>query len=169
LVFDAKEAGSVVELVRVRAARRLSPEEVIRKIGEYSKTFGASSPDNYATGLGKEEMKKRSELAEWKELMEAYQAYEEGGELDYVVEEDLKMDPQMIERVFTRKRLELIAAMGHTEFTSISHLASHLGRDIKNVYEDLRVLRKAGILRLTRARKNVQPKLLIDGVSLVFR
>jgi DNA-binding transcriptional ArsR family regulator len=168
-VSNTKEYGSVVELVRVRVARRLSPEEVVRKIGEYNRTLNASSPDNYAAGLGKEQMEKRGELSEWKELTQAYQAYEEGGELDYVVEEDLKMDPQMIERVFTRKRLELIAAMGHTEFTSISHLASHLGRDIKNVYEDLRVLRKAGILKLTRTRRNVQPKLLIDGVSFVFR
>jgi predicted transcriptional regulator len=155
--------------VRVKAARRLSPEEVIRKISEYGRIFKASSPNNYAVGLVKEEMEKRSELAEWKELTEAYQAYEEGGELDYVVDEDLKMDPQMIEKVFTKKRLELITTMGHTEFTSISHLASHLRRNIKNVYEDLRVLRKAGILRLTKTRRNVQPKLLIDGVSLVFR
>jgi len=156
-------------LVRVRATRRLSPEEVIRKIGEYSRIFKASSPDNYVTGRGKEEMKERGQLAEWRELTEAYRAYEEGGELDYVVEEDLKMDSQMIERVFTRKRLELVAAIGHTEFTSISHLAIHLGRNIKNVYEDLLVLKRAGILRLARTRRNVQPKLLIDGVSLVFR
>jgi hypothetical protein len=156
-------------MVRVRAARRLSPEEVIRKIGEYDRIFKAGSPDGYLAGARKESMKERSTLAEWRELTEAYQAYEEGGELDYVVEEDLKMDPQMIERVFTRKRLELIAAMGHTEFTSISHLASHVGRDIKNVYEDLRFLKKAGILRLTRTSRNVQPKLLIDAISFVFR
>jgi DNA-binding transcriptional ArsR family regulator len=156
-------------LVRVRAARRLSPEEVIRKIGEYRRIFKASSPDDYEAGLRRDKMEERGAVAEWRELTEAYQAYEEGGELDYVVEEDLKMDPQIIERVFTKKRLELIAAMGHTEFTSISQLASYLGRDIKNVYEDLRVLKRAGIMRLTRTRRNVQPKLLIDGVSLAFR
>jgi DNA-binding transcriptional ArsR family regulator len=167
-VLYAKEDG-VMWLVRVSAARRLSPEEVIRKIGEYRRIFGANSPDNYPNELREGKMQERSALSEWRELTEAYRAYEEGGELDYVVEEDLKMDPQMIERVFTRKRLELIAAMGHTEFTSISHLASHLGRDIKNVYEDLRVLKRAGILRLTRTRRNVQPKLLIDGLSFVFR
>lgn len=156
-------------MVKVRVARRLSPEEVIRKISEYRKIFKASSPDDYEAGLREDNMEEKSALVEWRELMQAYQAYEEGGELDYVVEEDLKIDPQTIERVFTRKRLELIAVLGHTEFTSISHLANHLGRDIKNIYEDLRILKKAGILRLTRTKKNVRPKLLIDGISLVFR
>lgn len=158
-----------MKMVKIKVARRLSPEEVIRKINEYRKIFKASSPDDYKAGLRQDKMEEKSTLVEWTELMQAYQAYEEGGELDYVVEEDLNMDPQTIERVFTRKRLELIAAMGHTEFTSISHLANHLGRDIKNIYEDLRILKRVGILRLTRTRRNVQPKLLIDGISLVFR
>ncbi len=158
-----------MKLMKTRVARRLSPEEVIRKISEYRKIFKASSPNDYKAGLREDKMEEKSTLAEWRELMQAYQAYEEGGELDYVVEEDLNMDPQTIERVFTRKRLDLIAAMGHTEFTSISHLANYLGRDIKNIYEDLRILKRAGILRLTRTRRSVQPKLLIDGISLVFR
>ena len=151
-------------MVKVRAARRLSPEEVARKISEYRRIFKAGSPDDYEVGLHVGKMEEKSALTEWRELTEAYQAYEEGGELDYVVEEDLKMDPQTIEKVFTRKRLELIAVMGHAEFTSISHLANHLGRDIKNIYEDLRILKRAGILRLTKTRRNVQPKLLIDGI-----
>jgi hypothetical protein len=156
-------------VVKVRVTRRLSPDEVIRKISEYRRIFKASSPDGYQMKATKSNMEEKSGLSEWRELLQAYQAYEEGGELDYVVEENLKMDPQIIERVFTEKRLELIAAMGQTEFTSISHLASRLRRDIKNTYEDLRILKKAGIVRLTKTRRNVQPKLLIDGISLVFR
>ena len=156
-------------MVKVRVARRLSPDEVIRKISEYRKIFKASSPDGYKMKATKNNMEEKSALSEWRELSQAYQAYEEGGELDYVVEDNLKMDPQTIERVFTEKRLELIAAMGQTEFASISQLASRLRRDIKNTYEDLRILKKAGIVRLTKTRRNVQPKLLIDGISLVFR
>jgi len=156
-------------MVKVRVVRHLSPEEVTRKISEYRKIFKVSSPDDYEMNLGRDNMEKRSVLSEWRELTQAYQAYEEGGELDYVVEEDLKMDTQMIERVFTEKRLELIAAMGQTEFTSISHVANHLKRDIKNTYEDLLILKKAGIVRLIRTKRNVQPKLCIDGITMVFR
>ena len=156
-------------MVKVSAARRLTPEEVARKIGEYKKIFNAGSPDDYEVEPHEMKMEEKSAFTEWRDLTEAYQAYEEGGELDYVVEEDLKIDPQTIEKVFTRKRLELIAVIGHAEFTSISHLANHLGRDIKNIYEDLRILKKAGLLRLNKTRRNVQPRLLIDGISLMFR
>jgi predicted transcriptional regulator len=79
------------------------------------------------------------------------------------------MGSQTVEKVFTEKRLELTMVMGHREFGSISELANHLGRDIKNIYEDLHILRRAGIVRLVKTGRNVQPKLLIDGISLIFR
>jgi predicted transcriptional regulator len=156
-------------MVKVRVVRRLSPGEVADRISKYGRKLKAGSFSNHQTevrGVAAEEKLARSE---WRELMQAYQAYEEGGELDYVVEEDLTMGSQTLEKVFTEKRLELAIVMGQKEFASISELANHLGRDIKNTYEDLHILRKAGIVRLAKTHKNVQPKLLIDGISLIFR
>jgi predicted transcriptional regulator len=155
-------------MVKVRVVRHLSPEEVARRISQYGRRLRVdnSNHQNEVRGAAAEEKLVRSE---WKELTQAYQAYEEGGELDYVVEEDLTMGSQAVEKVFTEKRLELAMVMGQREFASISELASHLGRDIKNIYEDLHVLKKVGIVRLVKTHKNVQPKLLIDGISLIFR
>lgn len=169
MVCYAKVEWGVRKTVKVRIARRLSPEEVVRKISEYEKILNTSDLGDRRVETETKGTEVKGLLSEWRELMQAYQAYEEGGELDYVVEEDSTLDSHTIEKVFTEKRLKLIAIMGQAEFTSISHLASHLERDNKNDYEDLRILRKAGIVKLIKKRRNVQPKLLIDGISLVFR
>jgi len=54
--------------------------------------------------------------------------------------------------------------------SSITELAKKVGpRDIKNVYEDLQILKKLGFVTLEKEEKRVIPRLLLSSIRLDFR
>lgn len=58
----------------------------------------------------------------------------------------------------TQKRMELIKAVIERQPHSIRELASVVDRDVKNVFEDLKLLNKMRIVRLVRIGRCVRPK-----------
>ena len=71
--------------------------------------------------------------------------------------DDLLLDfnDQDFFRIFTEKRMEMIQEIINEEFNSIRSLAESLDRDIKNVWDDLFLLNKCGIIefRIVGRRK----------------
>ncbi len=149
--------------------RRLEPEEVLAKIRTYELKYGNIENLGQRIGKGRATLNEALEYLEWRRLLHAYKAYEEGEELDYVLEEIKEKDIDSLKKILTKERLKILIVLGREEFESISNLARYLNRNIKNVYQDLIILQKNGFIRLLRKGRNVTPRLLIDQITLKFR
>ncbi len=106
---------------------------------------------------------------EWSGLVHAYRGYVEGGELDYVVEEMRDMDSKDM-ALLTPKRLELLDSLGNFRTESISDLARKIRRNVKNVYQDLQLLRKIGFVTFKkRGKRNIVPETLVEEITFLIR
>ncbi|MCD6164497.1 MAG: hypothetical protein J7J30_03585 [Candidatus Odinarchaeota archaeon] len=155
--------------INVVFLRRLEPDEVLAKIRIYELKYGNIENLGQRIGKGMATLNEALEYLEWRRLLHAYKAYEEGEELDYVLEEIKEKDIDSLKKILTKERLKILIVLGREEFESISSLARYLNRNIKNVYQDLIVLQKNGFIRLLRKGRNVTPRLLIDQITLKFR
>jgi predicted transcriptional regulator len=81
-----------------------------------------------------------------------------------LIERKRKEDILFIERqlelfeALTEKRIELIRAVLESNPKSIRELASIVDRDVKNVFEDLKLLNRMRIITLERMGRCVVPK-----------
>ncbi|MHA1581567.1 MAG: HVO_A0114 family putative DNA-binding protein [Candidatus Baldrarchaeia archaeon] len=155
--------------INVVFLRRLEPDEVLAKIRIYELKYGNIENLGQRIGKGMATLNEALKYLEWRRLLHAYKAYEEGEELDYVLEEIKEKDIGSLKKILTKERLKILIVLGREEFESISSLACYLNRNIKNVYQDLTVLQKNGFIRLLRKGRNVTPRLLIDQITLKFR
>lgn len=73
-----------------------------------------------------------------------------------------------VAKVLSPVRLELLGAILKHKPDSISSLAKIVGRDFKNVYDDVHLLASVGILELKGAgkREAVKPVALYSGIEL---
>ena len=110
---------------------------------------------------GKE--KKRLEKLERTNL-----AYEESGEIYHTEEEANKISLKKFREVFTNQRLNLLKEISEKQFESISEISRYLGRDIKNIYSDLKVLEKFNLIKLEKEGKMVKPKVIVEAITLEF-
>jgi len=102
------------------------------------------------------------------EYQQAYRAYEESGEIfcgELLITE---LTLQEFRTVFTTKRMEILNYLDTGNFKSIAELSRFLKRNVKNVYEDLTILKKFGLVKLARSGKLCSPKLNVDSVSMDF-
>ncbi len=91
---------------------------------------------------------------------------DEEGEVEYVEEVEVAYDPSTHRRLFSHSIVELLAALALGEAESISRLARMLGRDVGNVYRDLKWLEKQGFVELRRSGRRVKPILLVSEYTL---
>lgn len=69
--------------------------------------------------------------------------------------------------MFTAQRLKMLDILQFERFESVRQLAEYLGRDVRNVYDDLRRFRSLGILDLEPGPRNSRiPRLLADAIVL---
>ena len=76
---------------------------------------------------------------------------------------------EAIRKVLTEKRLELLRVIKEQEPDSVYELAKILNRDIKNVNDDLKLLKDIGLVSITKARKGrgrVIPRVNYDKIQL---
>ncbi len=106
---------------------------------------------------------------EWSGLVHAYRGYVEGGELDYVVEEMRELRSNEV-ALLTPKRLELLDSLASLRIESINDFAQKIRRNVKNVYQDLQVLRKLGLVTLEkRGKRNIVPETLVEEITFLIR
>lgn len=151
--------------------RRLGLEEVKKKLREYEakrrmpfsefeKRFIERKVDPGLFG----------EYVEWASLVHAYEAYVEGGELDYVVEETKDIGLDKLGEVWNPRRLELLASISTSHVGSINDLARKVGRNVKNVYNDLKLLEREGYLCFRKVgKRNLVPETLIEEISVIIQ
>ncbi len=86
------------------------------------------------------------------------------------MEDVLLIEKQMkLFEALTMKRMELIRAVMEKHPSSIRELASMVDRDVKNVFDDLKLLNKMRIIQLRRVGRSVKPtvrkKIIIINLS----
>lgn len=154
----------------VRIVRELTPEEVLQRIKRYEREFGISFEDFEELFLsGKVDGSQAAAYFEWAGLVHAYRGYVEGGELDYMVEELHDLDAQQMS-LLTPKRIELLYSLANLRIESINDLAKKLKRNVKNVYQDLQVLKKLGFIKFTkRGKRNIVPETLVEEITFLIK
>lgn len=80
---------------------------------------------------------------------------------DYV----LLLDPDSYSEVSTEKRREIIEALKTDSYCSKKELAEDLDRDVKNIHDDLEILRRNSVVELEREGRKVSPRLKHQHVA----
>lgn len=117
---------------------------------EYEHEFEGKIPegtDYIITSMPTEEFEEMTEKATQKALLDQepqdhYHNYE---------------DPTEIQKLLSPTRLQIITHLLEDEYESISHLADDLGRDYKNVHNDLELLHSHGIVKFREDGRKKQP------------
>jgi len=107
------------------------------------------------------------EYVDWTSMDHAIRAYQEGEDFEYLAEEELNLSDDDY-RKLTPKRLELLNQLTEGRAGSINELAGLVGRDVKNVYVDLKALEELGFVALNREGKNMVPELLVYEITLIL-
>ncbi|RLI07920.1 hypothetical protein DRO42_07275 [Candidatus Bathyarchaeota archaeon] len=154
--------------VLVRVVRRVSLGEVRRRVAELERKYGGGLDGLSDQFLGGQADRERFEdYVEWVGMVHALRAYGEGEDFDYYTEEELDLGRDEVSRL-TPRRLELLDHLSRFRPRSINALASGMGRDVKNVYGDLKVLEGLGFVRLVREGRRVVPELLVQELTLLL-
>lgn len=106
-----------------------------------------------------------------KEAKEVAQRLRAGEKLPGREEELYFADLATLRKALSPKRLELLWAIVEHEPRSVRELAERVGRDIKNVSQDLAFLSRLGLVELKETRREVPqaPVLPYDEVDLNLR
>lgn len=68
-------------------------------------------------------------------------------------------------KVLTEKRLEILKTIKDKKPASVYELAKMLGRDIKNVLQDLSYLKELGLVEITETRDKKIPRVGYDKIA----
>ena len=72
--------------------------------------------------------------------------------------------------IFSPERLKLLDVLSYKKFGSIRQLAEYLGRDVHNVYEDLKRFQSLRVLEFERGPRNSRiPRLLAHSITIIPR
>ena len=107
------------------------------------------------------------EYIEWTNMDHALRAYQEGEDFEYLAEEDLTLDEEEYMQL-TPRRLELLDFLGLEPVSSINDLAEKLGRNVKNVYNDLKILENLGFLSLRQEGRSLVPEQIVFEINILL-
>jgi len=153
----------------LRIVRNLTLEEVEERIRRFEREFGMNFERFEELFLKKRlDAKFATAFFEWAELIDSYKGYLEEGTLDYVVEEVRELKPEHV-KILTPKRIELLHVLANSRVESINDLAKKLRRNVKNVYQDLQVLKKIGFVKLNKRKgKAIIPETLVREITFII-
>jgi len=154
----------------IRVVRRLTVEEVLKQIKDFEKEHDMTFDEFEELFLEKRLNRQSVDVYfEWADLVHAYRGYVEGGELDYMVEELKDLNPSEM-ALLTPKRLQLIYSLAGLRVRSINDLAQKTRRNVKNIYQDLQILRKLGFVAFKKVgKRNIIPETLVEEITLMIR
>lgn len=157
--------------MQVRVVRRVSLGEVRRRVAELEVKYGGSLDDlpdlTDGFGGGQDERERFEDYVELSRMVHALRGYGEGEDFDYSTEEAVELSRSEVSKL-TPRRLELLDQISRLRPRSINDLAAGIRRDVKNVYNDLKVLEGLGFVRLVRQGRRVLPELLVQEIALIL-
>ena len=102
-----------------------------------------------------------------KELIETWKKAEAGEEIAEAREPEISFTSlRALSRVLTPKRLQILKTVRKQRPSSIRELARMLGRDPKNVQEDVKILEEAGLLMLEKKGNAFTPVVDFDEIDV---
>ncbi|UCH32172.1 MAG: hypothetical protein JSV05_01935 [Candidatus Bathyarchaeota archaeon] len=154
----------------IRIVHSLTPEEVLERIRGFENQFNSDFEEFEDLFLRKRRPGNLLGIyLDWARLVDAYRGYEESGELDYIFEEVKEFGLEQLAKL-TPKRLALLYQLAGVRVGSISELAHRVKRDVKNVYDDLLVLSRLGLVVLRRrGLRNIVPETLVEEITFLIR
>ena len=151
--------------MQLRIVKRLPMDEVRKMASDLEAKYEGNIdeiPDSFAEG--KIQREAFEDYVEWMGMEHALRAYREGEDFDYFIEEIIETDIKDLSKLSPR-RMELMDQLSRLRVQSINELASSIGRDVKNVYMDLKILENFGFVHLVREGKNLIPDLLVKEIT----
>ncbi|NWG10235.1 hypothetical protein HXY33_00545 [Candidatus Bathyarchaeota archaeon] len=154
----------------IKIIRNLTLEEIEDRIKRFEKKFSTSFEkfeEHYLKH--KLDAKLATVYFEWAELVNSYKGYVEEGQLDYMVEEIKDFKPEQA-ALLTPKRIELLYKLAALRVDSINDLATKVRRNVKNVHQDLQVLRRFGFVKMSKRKGRILiPETLVKEVTFLIR
>jgi len=154
----------------IRIIRNLTSEEIEEKIRRFEKEYSMSFEKFEELFLGQKlDTTHVRVYFEWAELVDSYKGYMEEGTLDYTVEEIKDFKPEQA-ALLTPKRIELLYRLAVLRVESINDLAKKVRRNVKNVYQDLKVLSKFGFVKMDKRKgRALIPETLVKEITFLIR
>ena len=154
--------------MQLRIMRRVPLPEVSRRVSELEEKYGGridEIPDTISPGrMDREAL---DDYVEWLGMVHALRAYGEGEDFDYFTDEVIELDRGEASKL-TPRRMELLDQLSRRRVDSINDLAAKIGRDVKNVYNDLKALEGLGFVRLVKEGRSMVPELLVQEVTILL-
>lgn len=154
--------------MQLRIVRRIPLAEVSRRVSELESKYEGgldSIPDLFAERrVGGEAFE---DYVEWLGMVHALRAYGEGEDFDYLTEDIREFGLEEASKL-TPRRMELLDQLSRYRAESINDLAEKIGRDVKNVFNDLKALEGLGFVRLVREGRRSVPELLVHEVTILL-
>jgi len=101
-------------------------------------------------------------------LTNAYRVYEESGDSFYIDESTIEVNIRKFRKALTFNRLKLLDIIKNQNINSVTQLARITKRDIKNIYQDIKILEESRLISLIKETKEVKPILKIEEISFEF-
>jgi len=154
--------------MRLRLQKRKTLFEVYERVRVLEEQYSGlieDIPDNFAEGrMGQKEFE---DYAEWLGMFHALRAYGEGEDFDYYAEEIIELDWEKT-RQLSPRRMQLLNFLSESNVDSINKLSKAIGRDVKNIYNDLKILERLGFLRLVKEGRRLSPELLVHEITILL-
>jgi predicted transcriptional regulator len=151
-----------MDIMRITIVRLLTRNQVVREIQYFDKYHNTPEGALHAGSISSEEYER------WRSLIHSLQAYEEGEGIEISVEEVFP-SIRLLRKVLTEERMRLLEQIDFG-VDSITELAKKVGhRNLKNVYEDLQILKRIGLITLEKEEKRVIPRLLLSSIRIDFQ
>lgn len=107
------------------------------------------------------------DYVEWMGMVHALRAWREGEDFDYLTEDVMELEWEEFSKL-TPRRLDLLDQLSKVRSESINDLAAKIGRDVKNVYMDLKKLESLGLIRLVKEGRSMVPELLVHEITFLL-
>lgn len=150
-----------------RVVKSVSMREVQTRISILMEKYGSLSLLHEEFAKGRMPPGTFDDYIEWTNMNHALRAYQEGEDFEYLAEEDLILEEAEYPLI-TQRRLELLDFLGAESVSSINELAEKLGRDVKNVYNDLKILERLGFVYLRKEGRSLVPEPIVYEINILL-
>jgi len=153
--------------MRWKVLKYVRINEVQKRIESFENKYGSLSYLHAEFSKGRMPPGQFDDYIEWNTMDHALRAYQEGEDFEYMAEEELELSPEDYGKL-TPRRLELLDHMTRSMAGSINELADQVGRDVKNVHDDLHILDNLGFVSLTKEGRRIVPTPIVYEITLSF-
>jgi DNA-binding transcriptional ArsR family regulator len=154
--------------MQLKVTRTIPLGEVKQRITEIEQKYTGSMediPEKFNRGLVDRDA--FDDYVEWMGMVQALGAWREGEDFEYLTEDIIELEWEEFSKL-TPRRLDLLDQLSRVRSESINDLAAKIGRDVKNVYMDLKKLESLGLIRLVKEGRSMVPELLVHEVTLLL-